>query len=295
MGELPPGATETSRRLLVIPGTLADLCPLELGQEIALMGSVSRGWADEHSDIEMNFWVEKLDWPAACETWLRDIGATEVRFYPDPLDDAPRWVDFDFNGTPVEIGWQIFEECDAQLDRIIAGRLTESDIAEGLVTEALQNSIALRDGVHLRKWNLRLRDYPDALRSVLITRAAAMWSRDPRWFNLTAAFARRPEPSALVLRYDASIRAVLRILFALNRQWEPELRKWMLRWVETLEIKPDALADRILEIYEHPLAGQSLPAVLYLVNDTLRLVPVDVDVSQSAAVIKVAVERYARS
>jgi hypothetical protein len=291
MGELPPGATERSRRLFVVAGTVAYLCPLDLGQEIALMGSVSRGWADEHSDIEMNFWVDRLDWPDAYETWLRGIGA-KVRFYPNSPRDGPRWIKFDFSGTAVEIGWQTFEQCEAVLERIFAGRVTESDMAEGFVTEALPNSITLRDGEHLRSWNMRLRDYPDALRSLLITEAAARWSREPRWFDMTAAFARRPEPSALVLRYDASIRAVLRILFALNRQWEPELRKWTRRWVETLEAKPDRLADRIFAIYARPLAAETWPAFLQLVSDSLRLVPAEFDVSQSAAAVENALARY---
>jgi predicted nucleotidyltransferase len=58
---LPPDATLHSHALFPLAREMTDACPPELGSEIALAGSVARGWADEHSDIELNFWLETLD------------------------------------------------------------------------------------------------------------------------------------------------------------------------------------------------------------------------------------------
>jgi hypothetical protein len=80
-----------------------------------------------------------------------------------------------------------------------------------------------------------------------------------------------------------------------NRKWEPGLRKWTRRWADTLEVKPARLAECILAIYERPLATESLPALLLLIKDTLRLVPDGIDVSEAAVAVEKAVASYARS
>jgi len=46
-------ATEWSRRLQDLAQRVADALPLEVAEEVVVTGSVSRGVADEVSDIEM--------------------------------------------------------------------------------------------------------------------------------------------------------------------------------------------------------------------------------------------------
>jgi len=57
---LPPNATGESRVRCELARQLARGWSVELGREIALTGSASRGVADDLSDIELNFWVDRM-------------------------------------------------------------------------------------------------------------------------------------------------------------------------------------------------------------------------------------------
>jgi hypothetical protein len=60
----------------------------------------------------------------------------------------------------------------------------------------------------------------------------------------------RPDPAIVLLRHETTIRSILGVLFAVNRQWQPDLRKWTDRWAATLDQKPARLAQRIFAICE---------------------------------------------
>lgn len=92
-------------------------------------------------------------------------------------------------------------------------------------------------------------------------------------------------------RIDTSIRSCLRTLHAVNRQWEPDPRKWIARWAETLELKPDRLTERIYAIYAQPLARESYADLLALIDETLALVPAEYDVSADHAKLASARDR----
>ena len=124
----------------------------------------------------------------------------------------------------------------------------------------------------------------------MIHAAVARW-RQTR-FELDAAFVLRPEPALVVKRSDESIRACLRILFAVNREWEPDLRKWIRRWADTLTVKPDRLADRIYAIYGQPLAHESHAALLALIADTVALVPLEFDLEDVTVIVETARIRW---
>lgn len=60
MGDLPRLESEASHTRLTPARRLVQSCPPELGQEIAVTGSVARGVADEHSDVEINLCVDAM-------------------------------------------------------------------------------------------------------------------------------------------------------------------------------------------------------------------------------------------
>src|SRR5438128_742094 len=68
-------ATERSRQLRDLAQRVADALPLEVAEEVVVTGSVSRGVADEVSDIEMLIVTpEQLDLAACFDT--RSTGST---------------------------------------------------------------------------------------------------------------------------------------------------------------------------------------------------------------------------
>jgi hypothetical protein len=275
---LPPDATAHSHALLAIAREMTDACPSELGLEIALAGSVARGWADEHSDIELNFWVEMIEpWRGARTEWLTGLGAENIHQYEDWHENGSRWLEFDYKGVAVEAGWHAINVCDSLLRRIVAGEV--DDMSAGFLAESLHHSTTLRDGEHLRRWRSCLAVYPGAVQRLKIESGLKGWRQYYRWFELDLAFLLRPEPALIAQRIDVSIRNCMRILFAVNQQWEPDQGKWIVRWSETLELKPDRLADRIYAIYAQPLARESYADLLSLVDETLMLVPAEYNVS----------------
>jgi hypothetical protein len=273
---LPPNATTRSHELLPLAQELAELCTQSIGAEAALAGSVARGWADEFSDIELNFWTDEIDpWPGERLAWLQSIGAGPIRVHPEVHQTGSRWIDFHYKGVLIEAGWHSFATCEAVLKRILAGEVT--DMFEGYLAESLAHAVPLRGGEHLQRWQTWLETYPDALRRTMIEGGVDRWRVSH--LELDAGFILRPDPAAVVGRMDLSLRAVLRTLFAINRQWEPDLRKWIRRWSEPLAIKPEHLADRIHALYARPLETASYTDYIALIAETLDLVPPEYDVA----------------
>lgn len=71
--DLPSDASPESR------SRLASRCPPELASAIAVTGSVSRGYADRFSDIELYFQVGDLLPVAMYEAWLCALLALRLR------------------------------------------------------------------------------------------------------------------------------------------------------------------------------------------------------------------------
>ena len=268
---LPPDATPDSHRLFAVAREIADACPKDLGAEIALAGSVSRGWADQYSDIELNFWIENLDgWPDQMIAWFESIGAISFHLYPERHENGSAWLEFEYRGTLGEAGWHAVDVCEAHYNRTLAGQLNA--MADGSLQELLQHAIPLRDGENLRRWKAALPSYPEVLGRNLIAAAVSDWGW-PRYQMLSAAWLERPEPARVVERTHESVRSILRILFAVNRQWEPDLGKWIHRWADALPLKPPNLADRIFAIYAAPLSKPAQDDLALLIQQTLDLIP----------------------
>ena len=69
---------------------------------------------------------------------------------------------------------------------------------------------------------------------------------------------------------DAS--RVLRIVYALNRVWEPTTKRLAAR-VATLAMKPDRLAERIEEAFSEPNPRRALLVMTELQAETVALAP----------------------
>jgi len=72
--------------------------------------------------------------------------------------------------------------------------------------------------------------------------------------------------------------SMLRILFAINQQWEPDW-KWLHVETEQLTIKPERLLESIDEIFTISQGEQRVARYLLLLRDVLALVPPQYDVA----------------
>jgi predicted nucleotidyltransferase len=244
-----------TEELRALAQRVADALPPE-AIEIVLTGSVSRGVADDVSDIEMLVVTEEqVSFDEAFEL-ARLAGLEERDSWGDPSTPTRRVFGY-LDGRPVETIWWSRE-------------LAEELFARGGSAEALANGVALRTSGLLAEWQERLAHYPDELVAERVEKAAERWGGFAPEGLLTIV-----RPDCALARMEWLVEAaqrVLAIVFALNRVHQPTAKRLAAR-VEPLAIKPDRLAERI----EEALAERDPPLALRLMTElqleTVRLAP----------------------
>jgi predicted nucleotidyltransferase len=240
---------------------VADALQEDVVEEVILTGSVSRGMADEVSDIEMLIVTRE---PLSLETCFELAGAAGLEHLDTwgaqgPTQRVSGYID----GEPLELVWWPREFTEERIDALLAGEVTST-------ADALMCGVPLRTSGLLAGWQGRLGEYPEEIAAAQIEEAALPWGGFTPAGVLTIV---RPGErlSLLEWMFDSAIR-VLTIVFALNRVWLPTTKRLAVR-VEPLEIKPDRLADRIEEALTEPDPRRALLVMTELQLDTVQLAP----------------------
>ncbi len=199
-----------------------------------LTGSVSRGVADEFSDIEMLIVTpEPLDL-TACFEHARAAGLEELDTWG--AQDTPMQRVSGFReGVPLELIWWSRDYAESSVDAILLGDTSSA-------ADAIANGRALRTSGSLSRWQVRLRDYPDNLAAARIEEAALTWGGFAPAGLLTLA--RPGEQLARVERMLDDASRVLRIVYALNRVWQPTHKRLDTRRVTRSEACSTGGANR---------------------------------------------------
>jgi hypothetical protein len=167
------------------------------------------------------------------------------------------------DGVPVELIWWSRAHAESEIDAIFAIDLSAT-------ADAIANGVALRTSGLLAEWQGRLRRYPDELATARIEDAALTWGGFAPGGLLTLV--RPGERLALVERMVDDASRVVRIVFALNRVWQPTLKRLADR-VATLTHKPERLAERIEEALTEPDPHRALLVMTELQAETVALAP----------------------
>jgi len=231
-------------------------------EEVVLTGSVSRGVADELSDIEMLLvTTDRLDL-AACFEHADTVGLVDLDTWGIRGTDVSRVFGY-YEGVPIETTWWPRDFAEARVAALVSGE-------QSAAAEALAGGIALRTGGLLETWQERLGVYPEALAAARIEEAALTWGGFHPTGFLTLA--RPGERLALVeYLYNDAVR-VLRIVYALNRVWQPTSKRLADR-VQVLAVKPERLAERIEEALTEPDPLRAMLVMSDLQADTVDLAP----------------------
>jgi hypothetical protein len=255
-------ATASSEDLRTLAQRLADALPAELVEEVVLTGSVSRGVADEVSDIEMLVVTREPLELEQCFTLARAAGLDGLDSW-GARDGPARRVSGYREGVPVELIWWPRDHAEARIDALLAGDPSSA-------ADALAHGVSLRTSGLLAAWQERLRAYPAELAAAQIEEAALPWGGFTPAGLLTIA---RPGDRLALTEWllDAATR-VLTIVFALNRVWQPTTKRLSVR-VAALPIKPDRLAERIEEALTEPDPRRALLGMTELQLDTVLLAP----------------------
>jgi hypothetical protein len=253
--------TARSAALRAVAQAIADALPAS-AVEVVLTGSVSRGVADEVSDIEMLVVTvaeprleECFEIAAACG--LNGLGTWGTQGV------ATKRVSGEFEGVPIELIWWSRPHAEEAVDAVFAGDPSAT-------ADALAHGVALRTVGLLAQWQERLREYPDELAAGRIEEAALTWGGFAAAGLLTLI--RPGERLALVERMVDDAARVVRIVFALNRAWQPTSKRLAAR-VADLPVKPERLAERIEQALTEPDPRRALLTMTELQLDTVALAP----------------------
>jgi hypothetical protein len=265
-------ATTRSKRLGTLAQRVADALPAEVVEEVVLTGSVSRGVADEVSDIEMLVVTREPLELEDCYAHARAAGLEGLDTW-GAQDGPARRVSGYREGEPLELVWWPREYAEAQIDALLAGEVSSS-------ADALACGVALRTSGLLEAWQERLREYPEKLAAAQIEEAALPWGGFTPAGVLTIV---RPGErlSLMEWMFDGAMR-VLTIVFALNRVWQPTTKRLAAR-VGPLAKKPDRLAERIEEALTEPDPRRALLVMTELQLDTVLLAPSGPNVDRAQA------------
>jgi hypothetical protein len=280
--KLRPHATQASRLRYEIALSLADMAPASFGMERVLTGSTSRGIADEYSDIEMMFYVDAIPAYVEREQWLQTVGARDIVLDHEKPGEQEVWATFYIHDIWVEAGWRVLAAHEQDLANLVAGHVTAH--MSLMLAWIIVYAVPLHSAGALVRWQQQLTYYPETLPQKIIDSVNEYWMQ-PQGFAIRWALLKRGEPMALTNRLLADIWLLLRILFAINHEWEPDW-KWLRPESQRLTIKPDRLVERINNIFTKPLCEQTIADYLLLIRDTLVLVPSFYDVTIALANVR---------
>jgi len=231
-------------------------------EEVVLTGSVSRGVADDVSDIEMlvvTIVPLELD---ECFEHAGRAGLEDLDTW-GPQGTGTERVSGYVDGVTMELVWWSRDHAEAAVAGLLAGDVSSAG-------DAIVNGVALRTGGLLAAWQERLRAYPADLAAKLVEDAALAWAgyAAAGWLTLL----RPGERFALVERMYEDAARVISIVYALNRVWEPTSKRLAAR-VEELTVKPERLAERLEEAFSELDPARAALVMNELQLETVELAP----------------------
>ena len=274
-----------TRELREIAGRIAASLP-PVVEEVVLTGSVSRGVADDMSDIEMLLVTTTPLGLAECFDSAREVGLTDLDTWGVQGTEVSRVFGY-FQGIPIETIWWPRAFAEATVAALIAGE-------ESTAAEALTEGVALRTVGLLEDWQTSLNIYPEALAAARIEDAAMAWGGfHPSGF---LTLARPGDRLALVeYLYHDAVR-VLRIVYALNRVWQPTSKRLADR-VAPLAVKPNRLVERIEDALTEADPLRAMLVMTELQAETADLAPSGPNIDRARRWLReiIAVLREARN
>jgi hypothetical protein len=232
---------------------------------VGLGGSVSRGYADRSSDIEIGvFWAEPPTDDERMEAFEQAGGTQQRLFAYDP--QLEEWTE-DYAVHTVKI--DVVHRTYASTERHLADVTQRCDIAlpkQGLIC-AIQHMVPLHGATTLERWQARTAIYPDELARAMV--AAHLMFGPHAFLELLA------ERNDFLPLYEIVCRAqkqVLLVLSGLNRVYLPHTRfKWIGHLLRELRIAPPDLALRLEQMFGAP-PPTAVAQLGHIIDETLALV-----------------------
>jgi predicted nucleotidyltransferase len=245
----------------MVPAALARV-PL---RGALLAGSAGRGDADFYSDLDLLLYVDALPGPEVLPGLRRAVGGDEP---VEPRSDEGFLGEVFFvRGVRTEVSFVTVEVVERRLDELLSD-VERFDSPSQKILMGIAEGLPLYGEGLVRRWQERLRTYPEALRVRMIERH---WRILPLWYYHDVIAARDAELWRLDALLDAAF-DLLAVLAALNRVYFTRFElKRTRQLVSRLERAPPRLADGLESLFRlEPEAAAS--ELGRLVEETRALV-----------------------
>src|SRR5262245_5928395 len=253
--------TAKTAELRNVAQSIAAALPAHV-EEVIVTGSVSRGVADDVSDIEMLVVTrDELDL-TTCFSLAEAAGLTGLGTWGQQGVPTKRVSGYR-DGVPIELIWWSRAHARTAVGAVFAGDTSAT-------ADALVNGVALGTSGLLAQWQERLGDYPDELAEARIEEAALTWGGFAAAGLLTLL--REGDRLALLERMVDDASRVVTIVFALNRVWRPTSKRLAAR-VAALPRKPERVAERIEDALSEADPRGAVMVLTQLQADTVALAP----------------------
>lgn len=234
-------------------------------QAVLLAGSVSRGWEDKHSDIELNiFWSEP---PTDDDRMfpIRAVDGSIIEFHPFEEEE---WAESYL--TPQNVKFEISSFLATTANTWIKEVVKEFEVDYGkqCMASSLFYGVSLYGDRVISEMKKEVEVYPDQLAQNMIEENLALWSR---WNNRYALLDR----NEWIMLYDLMVgvqKKLLGTLFGMNKLYihHPSF-KWMHKYSEIFTIKPVYLDERLSRILIQDV-HESIKELELLIREVFNLV-----------------------
>ena len=240
-----------SRELLELARQIVEALPEDAVAEAAVTGSVSRGVADELSDIELLLVTLAELSLEECFELARGAGLEQLSTWG--RQDVPTRRVFGYcHGVPIELIW--WSRAHAETAFRGSG-------------DAIVHAVPLRTAGDVGRWQAELATVPV---ETICEEAALPWGGFAPEGILTIA---RPHETLSRLEWTVDgANRVVRIVYAVNGLWPPTAKRLAER-SSSLSVTPDRLAERIEDALTERHPRRALRVLTELQLDAVRLAP----------------------
>lgn len=232
---------------------------------VLLCGSVSRGWADRWSDIELTVCWELMPSLETRVELAASAGAEGRRVYPLDPEARTHEEEFTHRGEKVDLAHMEIVGIAAILNEVTVD--CDPSLRKQACVAGLRDAVALAGDELPQAWQRQAAVYPADLRRTMIERNLVF---GPHWWLEMLA-----ERNDLLPLHDLLCRierALLGIVSALNATYLPsEGFKWSQRVASQMPIAPGQFALRLERVFRMPPVD-AVRESGDLIEDVLRLV-----------------------
>jgi hypothetical protein len=231
---------------------------------VTVTGSVARGWADNHSGLEIDIFWRETPTEAERRASLASLEANSVRSRPSRNEG---WSEEGYvKSIKIELSQFLVETIECCLADVVEHYDTNPD--KQILIASIQHSLPLHGSALVEAWQARTAHYPAELARATVKRNLQFNG----YWSIREVLVERDDLLLLYDLYCQVERQLLGILFGLNRLYlHNPGGKWLDRLVQEMEIIPPGLVVRLKQVFR--LAPRSGVRLLQeLIDETLSLV-----------------------